>query len=185
LDLQLLCLVQYLLGSYTTPELGCYRTPPLVTLAISALISLRASWSAFPSSYFLWAFASDIYDLDVSCFLNLLHVTPSSPIRILSSFLETKQREEVRKEQETKWEKRKRRLRLTQVVPPAPIAVVVKQQYLLLHLQSLELSIVLQVSFLQLPFVIVYLQLGVFGTEVVPNISIPRYEEYQREEKKK
>jgi hypothetical protein len=70
-------------------------------------------------------------------------------------------------------------------VPPAPVTVVTKQQYLLLHLQSPELSVVLPVSFLQLPFVIVYPQPTVSGTEVVPDISIPRTSEYQREEEKK
>jgi len=62
-------------------------------------------------------------------------------------------------------------------VPPAPIGVVTKQQYLLLHLQSPELSIVLPVSFRRLPFVIVFLQPGVSDTEVEPDISIPRYED--------
>ena len=61
--------LQYWLGSYTTSlRVWGYRTAPLVTLAISALISFNASWSAFPSSYFLWAFASEMYDLYISSY---------------------------------------------------------------------------------------------------------------------
>lgn len=59
------CTIFYLTLT-TSPSSQDYRTAPLVTLAISALISFSASCSAFPSSYFLWAFASDIYDLGVS-----------------------------------------------------------------------------------------------------------------------
>jgi hypothetical protein len=157
-----------LLGSYTTPELGFYRTAPLVTLAISARISLSASWSALPSSYFLWAFASDIYDLYISPgpLFTLYRCPVSFPHR---TWIFAEDEQEV--QSITRARKGRRRRRLTRVVPPAPVTVVVKRQYLLPHLQSPELSIVLQVSFLRWPFVIVYPQPAVSGTGAKPDIS--------------
>jgi hypothetical protein len=80
-------------------------------------------------------------------------------------------RNEGRRRRTGRGKKKRRGRRLTQVVPPVPVTVVVKQQYPLLHLQSLELSIVLQVSFLQLPFVIVYPQPTVSGIGAKPDIS--------------
>jgi hypothetical protein len=109
--------------------------------------------------------------------LSLRHIAtriiPSSHFDLHSDCREQEEqiKNESKKKQITERRRRRRRAALTQVVPPAPIAVVVAQQYPLHHLQFLELSIDLQVSFRLFASVIVSPQQVVSGTVVTPGIS--------------
>ena len=129
--------------------------------------------SALPFVLFI-PFSSSTQSHDLHLFL--YHYLVVDPTRHRHEE-ETNEDDEVEENEKKKGRRKRIRGILTQVVPPAPIAVVIKQRYLQPHLQSLGLSIVLPVSFLQLPFVIVYPQLGVFGIVVMPDISIPNYNE--------